>query len=54
MHIPVNPVSKPRMTQSDKWKQRPTVLKYRQFKDDMRLHASQLQNNVDDVVWLIL
>ena len=33
----INPVAKPRMTQSDKWKKRPAVLKYRAFKDEVRL-----------------
>lgn len=35
IEIPVAPVSKPRMTQSDKWKKRPAVLRYFQFKDDL-------------------
>jgi len=34
--IPVPPCPKPRMTRSDKWKQRPAVMRYRQFKDDLR------------------
>lgn len=33
----INPVAKPRMTQRDKWKQRPTVMKYRAFKDHVAL-----------------
>ena len=33
---PIIPVAKPRMTQRDKWKQRPVVLKYRAFKDACR------------------
>lgn len=34
--VPVTPVGKPRMTQADRWKQRPAVLRYRQFCDDLR------------------
>lgn len=30
-------VPKPRMTQSDKWKQRPPVMRYRAFADECRL-----------------
>lgn len=33
---PIAPVAKPRMTQRDKWQQRPAVLKYRKFKDAVR------------------
>ncbi len=32
----ITPVSKPRMTQRDKWAKRPTVLKYRAFCDEVR------------------
>lgn len=31
----ITPVPKPRMTQSDKWKKRPVVLKYFAFKDEI-------------------
>jgi Holliday junction resolvase RusA-like endonuclease len=33
------PVAKPRQTQSDRWKQRAPVVKYRAFADDVRLAA---------------
>ena len=36
LHIPVTPVTKPRMTRRDVWKKRPAVVKYHQFKDDLR------------------
>lgn len=36
IHLPITPVAKPRMTQRDKWKQRPCVLRYRAFCDEMR------------------
>lgn len=34
--VPGLPVSKPRQTQSDKWKQRPCVMRYREFADRVR------------------
>ena len=34
--IDVNPVPKPRMTRSDRWKKRPAVVKYYTFKDKLR------------------
>ena len=34
------PVPKPRMTRRDKWLQRPTVMRYRSFKDDINLQAN--------------
>lgn len=33
----IEPVPKPRMTRSDKWKKRPCVLAYRSFADELRL-----------------
>lgn len=33
---PIAPVSKPRMTQRDRWKGRPAVLEYHAFKDEVR------------------
>lgn len=33
---PVAPVAKPRQTQSDRWKKRPAVMRYRAFCDDLR------------------
>jgi Holliday junction resolvase RusA-like endonuclease len=39
---PILPVPKPRMTQRDKWQQRPAVMRYRAFKDDIRLRKVEL------------
>ncbi len=36
LQIPGPPVAKPRQTQSDKWKQRPCVMKYREWADRAR------------------
>lgn len=32
----ITPIPKPRMTQRDRWKKRPCVVRYHQFKDDIR------------------
>tara|TARA_R110002072_G_scaffold100778_8_gene222036 strand:- start:2240 stop:2593 length:354 start_codon:yes stop_codon:yes gene_type:complete len=36
---PITPVAKPRQTRSDKWKQRPCVMRYRAFADECRLRG---------------
>lgn len=41
--VRVVPVPKPRMTRSDRWKQRPSVLKYRAFCDELRLKTRGLK-----------
>lgn len=41
-NIQINPVSKPRMTQSDKWRKRPVTDRYWEFKNELlRLCESQ-------------
>lgn len=37
------PVPKPRMTQSDRWKQRPCVLRYREFCDYVRFWKKDVE-----------
>lgn len=49
---PITPVAKPRMTRQDKWAQRPCVLRYRQFCDEVRLHGIDLGETVSVVFWL--
>ena len=39
MIYPIDPMPKPRMTRADKWKQRPAVVKYRAYKDEIRLRG---------------
>ena len=36
MIIDITPVPKPRQTRADKWKKRPSVLRYRAFADEVR------------------
>jgi len=41
MIINVDPVAKPRMTRQDKWKQRPVVVRYRAYCDELRLKVGK-------------
>lgn len=38
----INPLSKPRMVSSDRWKKRPIVQKYWAYKDLIRLHKVEI------------
>lgn len=42
----ITPLGKPRMTQRDKWKQRPCVMRYRAFKDQCRAAGIELGEKV--------
>lgn len=44
----VTPVPKPRMTRSDSWKKRPSVLRYWAFKDELVKQASDKQFELGD------
>lgn len=44
--IPGAPVSKPRQTQSDKWKKRPCVVAYREWADTARASCAAIAPNV--------
>ena len=39
------PVPKPRMTQADRWKKRPCVLRYFDYKDKLREMGAELTND---------
>ncbi|ANI82395.1 RusA family crossover junction endodeoxyribonuclease [Kosakonia oryzae] len=39
MIYPIVPMGKPRMTRSDKWKKRPEVMRYRAFRDEVRIRG---------------
>lgn len=43
---PITPCPAPRMSQSDRWKQRPCVLRYRAFRDQVRLHKVTIPDRV--------
>lgn len=49
----ITPVPKPRMTQSDKWKQRPCVMQYRQFCDDVRAAGIELPESGAVVIFIL-
>jgi len=41
----ITPVAKPRMTQRDVWKKRPCVVRYHQYKDEMRAAFQSLDGD---------
>lgn len=49
---PITPVPKPRMTQRDKWAKRPSVLRYRRFKDQVRLRRVELPQPCRVTFWI--
>jgi Holliday junction resolvase RusA-like endonuclease len=49
----ITPVSKPRMTRSDKWKKRTCVEKYRSFKDEVRLKQVTLPESGYHVIFVL-
>lgn len=47
-YLPVTPIGKPRMTRSDKWKKRPAVVRYHEYKDALReLNLDELPPRFD-------
>jgi len=46
MIIKITPQPKPRMVKSDKWKQRPAVLNYWRFKQELNLKAPNLKEEI--------
>lgn len=50
--LPVCPVPKPRQTRSDVWKQRPCVVRYREFADEVRSHGVTVENG-DRITFVI-
>ena len=49
----INPVAKPRMTRSDKWKQRPCVMKYRAFADEVRRQEIMINSKGDFITFVL-
>lgn len=47
------PMGKPRMTRADKWKQRPEVLRYRAFCDEVRLRGVSLPDAGSHVTFVL-
>ena len=48
----INPVAKPRMTRSDKWKKRPATTKYWEFKDRVRELGITVENG-DAIIFYV-
>jgi Holliday junction resolvase RusA-like endonuclease len=46
----INPVAKPRMTRSDRWKKRPCVIKYWEYKDKLKEFLNLYGPEIDDVI----
>lgn len=47
-HFFIDPIGKPRMTQRDRWKQRPCVMRYRAFCDKLRAEFTQAHISLPD------
>ena len=45
--VKITPIGKPRQTQSDKWKKRPCVVKYRAFADELRYKCNLQKIEID-------
>lgn len=50
---PIKPQPKPRMTKRDTWKQRPCVVRYRAFKDEVRKWGLDLPEEGAHVIFVI-
>jgi len=48
----INPVPKPRMTQADRWRKRPCVLRYFDFKDKVRELDIKVDNG-DHIIFVL-
>jgi len=48
----IDPVAKPRMTQADRWKKRPCVLRYRAFADELRAEAARKNFQLGDAPYV--
>ena len=46
-------MAKPRMTQADSWKKRPIVLKYWEYKDDIKKWASDNNFNLGNEIYCV-
>jgi len=53
MNYDIKPVPKPRMTQCDKWKKRPSVMRYRAFKDECKARGVKLPESGAHVIFYI-
>ena len=49
----ITPIGKPRMTRADKWKQRPPVMRYRAFCDEVRLRKLTMPESGSHVTFVL-
>lgn len=49
----IDPVAKPRMTRSDKWNQRPKVMRYRAFADEVRRQGIAIRESGNVVTFVV-
>lgn len=52
LYYPITPMGAPRMTRADAWKKRPVVMRYRAFKDEVKLRGVKFGNG-DKVVFVM-
>ena len=53
MRIELAPFPKPRMTQSDKWKKRPVVVKYWNWKSSLQEYGINFDSGQVDVIFFV-
>ena len=51
--IDIEPMGKPRMTKRDKWKERPCVMRYRAWSDELRLKAGTVPDGAYGLDWCV-
>lgn len=49
----ITPCTKPRQTRSDKWKQRPCVMRYRAFADECRAKGLKIEQSGQKITFFI-
>lgn len=49
----ITPIAKPRMTQRDKWAQRPCVMKYRAYCDEVRAKGIEIPESGSHVTFIL-
>ena len=52
-HYSITPMGKPRMTQADKWKKRPEVLRYWAFKEECKLKRVQVPESGAHIIFVL-
>lgn len=49
----ITPAPKPRQTRSDKWKQRPSVMRYRAYADEVRLKIKSMPTHGYHITFML-